>query len=775
MKNRIMTLLLSLSMITGGAAVPSTQVYAFEGYTAEASQEEADIDQKNADTSEESADYLQESAEEAGESTAREQEEELLEDEEANVSSSESISVDEDHFPDAAFRAIIKEYAGKSLEASEIAGLTELDLSQKTVAATTDCDGVKDLTGLEYLTELRSLDISGNKLTKLDISQNTKLTSLSCDGNQLLSLDVSHSQLSEGESFMMSENSQSLTVTADEEGHIDLASLDEGIDPQKIENLEGADLDGSVLTNISDSKVTYRYLAGHGVYLYVVLQLASSQAPASPTPSLTPTPSITATPTPTAVYASGVIILYNGKNTASTTMKSGTSIQLTANVTPANATTKGVTWSSADSSIATVSSSGKVTAKKEGSVLITAKSKDGKKANRISITVLAKGIPGVPTVTKKSTRCKNGNIAFEWTPVSGASGYYVYYKTSNGAWITTKMEGQYNTVYRNRHGIPGNTYQYRVAAYNSAGTGAKSELRSYTCQLSMPKIKKISASYLYWEEVDGATAYKVYCRSSAKGSWNYVGKTKETKKKISYHKNWYYTVKAVKGTLESDYDKTFTYKYKTTKKKILFDGDSVTAGSAAGAYISWAERAASLLGYSCENRAYDGSRIISTTKNTAKSVVMRSTDLGFKGYDVIVLAVGSNDYGHNTKMGTINSSNTRTFYGAWNKVLSTIKKQNPKAKVILAAPIERKWVGVHDYNKCGYSTENDLGYTLADYAAAMKDLAKKWNVNFYDANATGVLTQENVASKTFDNCHPLPSTQVELADAFVNYYRKNIL
>ena len=47
-------------------------------------------------------------------------------------------------------------------------------------------------------------------------------------------------------------------------------------------------------------------------------------------------------------------------------------LQLQAAVTPANATNKAVNWSSSDNTVATVSTSGLVTAVKEGTATITA-------------------------------------------------------------------------------------------------------------------------------------------------------------------------------------------------------------------------------------------------------------------------------------------------------------------------------------------------------------------------------------------------------------------
>jgi len=61
---------------------------------------------------------------------------------------------------------------------------------------------------------------------------------------------------------------------------------------------------------------------------------------------------------------------------ASISAKGGT-VQLTANVTPSNANNKNVTWTSSNATIATVNTSGKVTAKTNGTVTIRATAQDG--------------------------------------------------------------------------------------------------------------------------------------------------------------------------------------------------------------------------------------------------------------------------------------------------------------------------------------------------------------------------------------------------------------
>ncbi len=77
-------------------------------------------------------------------------------------------------------------------------------------------------------------------------------------------------------------------------------------------------------------------------------------------------------------------------NKTSLTLDQGATSTLTATVTPSNATNKAVTWSSSNSSIATVDSNGKITAKKGGTAIITVTTSDGGYKANCSVTVKAK-------------------------------------------------------------------------------------------------------------------------------------------------------------------------------------------------------------------------------------------------------------------------------------------------------------------------------------------------------------------------------------------------
>ena len=67
----------------------------------------------------------------------------------------------------------------------------------------------------------------------------------------------------------------------------------------------------------------------------------------------------------------------------------GATETLIATVSPANATNKSVTWSSSNTSVATVSSNGLVTAVSPGTTTITVRTEDGKKTAICKVTVVS--------------------------------------------------------------------------------------------------------------------------------------------------------------------------------------------------------------------------------------------------------------------------------------------------------------------------------------------------------------------------------------------------
>ena len=80
-------------------------------------------------------------------------------------------------------------------------------------------------------------------------------------------------------------------------------------------------------------------------------------------------------------------------NKTSLTLIEGNSETLIANITPANASNKGIIWTSSNANVATVINDGTVIAKSAGTTTITVITQDGSKSATCVVTVNAKGIP----------------------------------------------------------------------------------------------------------------------------------------------------------------------------------------------------------------------------------------------------------------------------------------------------------------------------------------------------------------------------------------------
>lgn len=91
---------------------------------------------------------------------------------------SNGIAIDSSHFPDDKFRKVVKNYdidGSNSLTDDEIAKITDLDLYNKSIYK---------LDGIEYLTELKTIDCRLNNLTSIDLSGNKKLQKLDCSSQR---------------------------------------------------------------------------------------------------------------------------------------------------------------------------------------------------------------------------------------------------------------------------------------------------------------------------------------------------------------------------------------------------------------------------------------------------------------------------------------------------------------------------------------------------------------------------------------------------------------
>ena len=144
------------------------------------------------------------------------------------------------------------------------------------------------------------------------------------------------------------------------------------------------------------------------------------------------------------VAVTGVKLAYNDL-----TLKIGKSFTLVATIEPANATNKAVTWSSSNSTVASVTNMGVVQAKAAGTADITVTTADGGHTATCSFTVTTEDVPltGLK-ISPAETHIKvgqAGTLNVKYEPVT-ATHKEVTWETSDAAIVTVDQDGNLKGV-----------------------------------------------------------------------------------------------------------------------------------------------------------------------------------------------------------------------------------------------------------------------------------------------------------------------------------------
>ncbi len=174
---------------------------------------------------------------------------------------------------------------------------------------------------------------------------------------------------------------------------------------------------------------------------------------------------------------------------SSLTIDEGTSSSLTATVSPSTAGNKNVTWSSSNSSVATVSSTGVVKGLKAGTATITVKTVSGGKTASCKVAVKAKPVSGIVKENGLYKIYLNGVVNTSYTGLNQApDGIWYYFKngvqepaysgvakSTNGSLYYVK-NGVWNTTYTGlaQYNVDGKWYYVKAGRHVPTYTGITS-------------------------------------------------------------------------------------------------------------------------------------------------------------------------------------------------------------------------------------------------------------------------------------------------------------
>lgn len=204
--------------------------------------------------------------------------------------------------------------------------------------------------------------------------------------------------------------------------------------------------------------------------------------------------------------------------------------------------------------------------------------KNGKSIKRLADTK----VTSVTNVTS--------GITVKWSRVAGATGYYVYRKTSTGSWSRiAELKGASTLGYTDTKDSAGVTYIYTVRPYSGDVKGDWNSTGTLK-RLADPTVASVTNATagitVKWNKTAGASGYIVY-RKGTSGSWTRIADVKSgsatsyTDKTASSGSTYSYTVRAYSGKTMSDW-----HNYKSLKRLADPKFDSAYAVKA-GITLKW--------------------------------------------------------------------------------------------------------------------------------------------------------------------------------------------
>ena len=172
-----------------------------------------------------------------------------------------------------------------------------------------------------------------------------------------------------------------------------------------------------------------------------------------------------------------------------------------------------------------------------------------------------------------------------------------------------------------------------------------------------------------------------------------------------------------------------------TGKDVIFVGDSITAGTNCEGNKYWEV---------LEQRLELGS---ATAMGIPESCISATSDYGadhdplinryddIPDADLITIFMGTNDYGHDTPLGSINDTSDVSFYGALNVIIPALMEKHPNAKIVFITPLHRYGFGINSATGETHTFDylpNGAGHTLGDYVNAVKEICEKYGVDVID-------------------------------------------
>jgi len=220
-------------------------------------------------------------------------------------------------------------------------------------------------------------------------------------------------------------------------------------------------------------------------------------------------------------------------------------------------------------------------------------------------------------------------------------------------------------------------------------------------------------------------------------------------------------------------------------KKVAFLGDSMTQKRDSSVQVYW-EYLADLMGIQPFVYGISGHEWDDVYQQAQKLKLEKGSDI-----DAIFIFAGTNDYNHNTPLGSFYRETAKetnyngttvtrkyrtlvvddnTFCGRINQVMTFLKENYPDQQIVIMTPIHRGFARFSEKNvQPEESFSNDLGLYIDDYVDVLRQAASVWAVPLIDLySISGLYPMADSQTRYFSNAqtdrlHPNSAGNYRLA------------
>lgn len=217
----------------------------------------------------------------------------------------------------------------------------------------------------------------------------------------------------------------------------------------------------------------------------------------------------------------------------------------------------------------------------------------------------------------------------------------------------------------------------------------------------------------------------------------------------------------------------------TKTKKIACLGDSITEGVHADGwqwhrYISqWFKNNG--IETEITNLGIGGTSVCTSSYVTEQLVpFVNRLDTIPADSDVVIIFGGTNDWGNDANLGTLDSNDSSTFYGAYKNIISWLIENRPKAQILTITPLKRYYKGGGRVWVNAQTQPNGKGNLLQDYVRAVKEVSELFSVPCVDLhNESGMNPVIETIRRNFmgDGLHPTAEGNKKMYPAILHKLR----